>query len=103
MPDGVLPAGGRVAEVREMLEYPRVYFLHGQSLYWAVLDGHEYQTAERVRGLAVLMQMWIIGYVYGMLVAIRHWQIVVAQRYLGVARLRHAQAVVQLLAIDLRR
>lgn len=103
MPYGVLPAGWRVTEVREMLEYPSVDFLDGQSLDGAVLDGHEYETGERVRGFAVFMQMRIVRYVDWVLVAVRHRQIIVAQRYLGVAHMRHADTVVQLLAIHLRR
>lgn len=75
VPDAIFPASWRVPEVRKVLEYPGVDLLDGQSLDRTVLDSHEDEAGEGVRRLAVLVQVWIIGYVGWMLVAIRHWQV----------------------------
>ena len=75
VPDAVLPAGGRVAEVGKVLEYPGVDLLNGQGFHRTVLDGHEDEAGKGVRRLAVLVQVRIVGYVGRVLVAIRHWQV----------------------------
>ena len=63
MSHGVLPARGCVLEVGEVREYPVVDVLHGQPLDGRVLDGHEYQTAERVRGLVVHVLLRVVRHV----------------------------------------
>lgn len=46
MPYRVLPAGGSISEVWEVVQYPGIDVLHWQSLIAGVLDGHEDEAGE---------------------------------------------------------
>lgn len=65
VPDRVLPPGGGVGEIREVLEDPVVNVFDGKPLGGCVLDGHEDEAAEGVRRLAVGVVFGVVGQVRG--------------------------------------
>ena len=62
----VLPARRRVLEVGEVRHYPVVDVLDGQLPGGRLLNGHEDQAAERVRGFGVDVLVRVVRYVRGM-------------------------------------
>lgn len=60
MPDAVLPPGGRVLVVREVVNNPSVDVFDRQRFDGRVLDGHEDQTRKRVRRLGFRVHLSIL-------------------------------------------